>query len=114
MFRFCAIAGLSLLSGTAQSAEALCDLEGLYDLVKLKAVSIAGLPDTAVFPALEDVNVQQTGVSCIFDMSFSFTVENLDGDITRLWVDAEAYRLFSVSDGELQKPDIRIKYTKQE
>jgi hypothetical protein len=116
MFRSAVIASIFLCSpvGAQFADDNLCDLNALYKMVQNEALKVAGLPETAKFPDLSDVDIKQTGISCIFEMSLSFSVENLDGEATTFAIDAKADRLFNHMTGEVAPPHVRVTFVSQD
>jgi len=85
-----------------------CDVDDLYEIAKQTAVGPFGLPDTAVFPDIENAKVSQQGSICWFSFDFDFAVRSLDGTMTKVGAEIVIFRLWDDANKLLSPPVISV------
>jgi hypothetical protein len=79
MWKFVALIGLLGSQSWAHDLSDQCKIEDLYLEVQAVASGPLGLPELAVFPSIEDVEVEQSFIRCAFYFQFQMSVSTLDG-----------------------------------
>lgn len=106
------VAALIWLMGSPVVAHELspdrCDLDDLYEIAKQTAVGPFGLPETAVFPGIEDANITQQGSICWFGFDFDFAVSSADGSTIQAGATITIFRLWDDAAKSLSPPVVSV------